>query len=359
MSRESDCPSVLVDPDRAVLDDDVTTHRPALPLDVPDVYFGVGYGKAGEAAGNGEWLSVERYDGAWRMPVHLRTGDGWTDAVSPYGYSGVFASPELSETDNARAWQEAMEELREHQVLSLFLRQSPLFPVPFTTPPGEVLIDDHHTVLVDVREVDSAWAALEGRCRTSVRKARATGLTVRIEPAQRNDVEAGSDFRRLYEATMVRNQASHNYFFSDAYYEHLLIAPQGGLHLASVTDASGGIVGAALLMCHAGLVHYHLSGSDPLAARAGATNLLLWEAIEWACGRGAYSLHLGGGLENGDPLFKFKRSFGGALLSYKTFGVVVDPVGYKTATQSRADQLGVSVETLQSSRYFPTFRASA
>jgi hypothetical protein len=47
------------------------------------------------------------------------------DAASPYEYSGVYAHPDLTEADVQGASASALQELRERDVVSVFLRHSP------------------------------------------------------------------------------------------------------------------------------------------------------------------------------------------------------------------------------------------
>lgn len=325
----------------------------------PDVYFAPGYGRAEEANGDGEWVSLVAYDGLWQLPLHLRTSSVGTDAVSPYGYAGVYASPKISPGDRRSAWARAKSELRDRGVLSVFLRQSPLIPSPFGTAPGEVVVSGHATVMVDTHDKDSAWEAMEGRSRTSIRKARRDGYLAVVRPAAPADLESAGDFRSLYEGAMERRDAGDRYFFNDAYYCALHEWLGNNLLIGTTIDNRGRVVAAGLFMRHADLLHYHLSGSEPEAGRAGATNQLIWRAIEWASEHGLRGLHLGGGVNNEDSLFKFKRSFGGDVLSFDAFGIVLDDADYRVAVESRAHELNKSVAALFEANYFPRFRVPA
>jgi hypothetical protein len=107
----------------------IRIHRaPPLPdgIQSPDVYFLAGYGRAASVTEAGEWVLLEAYDGAWQMPLILRTlVDGAKDACSPYGYSGVYASPTLSSGQIQEAWTATLACLRTLDVISVLLRHSP------------------------------------------------------------------------------------------------------------------------------------------------------------------------------------------------------------------------------------------
>lgn len=324
-----------------------------------DVYFTAGYGRAEVAHGAGEWLSVTALGGLWQLPIHLRSSSLGVDAVSPYGYAGVYADATLSARDLRRAWQQAKAELSNRGVLSLFLRQTPLFDSPFDAPPGEEIVSGHQTVEVDTRCKEAAWQRMEGRSRTSIRKAERDGFSSSLRAVRSADLVQGSAFRDLYEGAMQRREAADRYFFGNAYYETLLASLGADLLIAETVAPDGAPVAAALFMRHGRRLHYHLSGSVPQAGRAGATNQLVWRAMEWASENAVESLHLGGGVSPQDSLFKFKRSFGGRLLTFDAFGIVLNENGYRTAVQSRADELGKSAADVACSGFFPRFRAPA
>jgi hypothetical protein len=313
----------------------------------PDVYFTPGYGAAACTEPGSWWLGLRRCGGLFQLPLVVRPlPGGRVDAASPYGYSGAWAHPDLPAADVLAAWNSVREELLDRRVVSVFLRHSPLVPqaaLPFAHQP---VVVDHPTVAVDLADVDRAWTALRGTCRTAVRRARAHGGRVRIRPARAADLAAGSPFRRLYEATMDRHRADRSYYFPDDHYARLLAGLGDGLLLATGHDAHGAVQTAALLLHHGSFLHYHLSGSTAAGARAGLGNLLLWRAIEHGAALGATTLHLGGGTGPADDLLRFKASFGPTRLLYRATGWVVDPTAYAELTARTPGREG----------FFPAYR---
>lgn len=322
----------------------------------PDVYFDPAYGAAEVANGEGDWVSLTAYDGAWQLPLHLRSSASGFDASSPYGYAGVFAEPSLSQAETDAAWRAALVELRSRGVLAMFLRQTPLLSAPFDVWPGQRIVSDHPTVLIATSDLENAWSGLEGRCRTSLRRAEREGYSSTIRPATETDLRPDSPFRHLYESAMDRRAASSRYFFSDAYYDRLASGLGDDLLLGMTTVAEGDVVAAALFMRCGATLHYHLSGSDPSAGKGGATNQLVWSAIDWSAAHGVERLHLGGGVSPDDGLFKFKKSFGGTLLGYSAHGVVIDESEYELAVRRRARELGRAESDLAQT-YFPAYKA--
>lgn len=329
-------------------------------LTLPDVYFTPGYGSSAAVMDHATW-HLTHWEDRILVPWLRRDVNGADhDGVSPYGYSGVYVHPDCSPADLARFWSLAVAHWREQRVVSLFLRFSPLDPYPVevlgrlgTVP----LTARGDTVAVPVdRGVTAAWDGMQGRSRTAIRKARNSGLAAGIRACGPTDVAPGSPFRCRYEETMRRVGSRPAYLFADAYYDRLIRGVGKDLLLAEVWDGNGMVVAAALVLRHRDRVHYHLAGSEPVAARDGANNLLVWTIIEWAAENGGTITHLGGGVSPDDRLFQFKRSFGGELRPFHTGAVVVDPERYRALVDERAGQLGQDPADLAASSFFPAYR---
>jgi hypothetical protein len=69
------------------------------------------------------------------------------------------------------------------------------------------------------------------------------------------------------------------------------------------------LVAAAVFLRSHDFVHFHTAGADRAVANLRPLNLLLFEAMQWACGLGATALNLGGGYRGEDEWFKFKAGF--------------------------------------------------
>lgn len=322
----------------------------------PDVYFEPGYGIA-DAGDAGEWVRLDDHAGAWQLPVKIganRVGH----VTSPYGYAGVFADPELSDRDARRSWEVALDHLRERGCVTLFLRCSAL--VSHMSLPEDVrwIVRDHQTFLLGLRDEEAMWSGMEGRCRTSIRKAEREGIRVAIEPARDADLASGSCFRSLYESTMDLRGAGSSYYFDDDYYSRLRASLGERLLLGTATDERGEVLAASLFMVGPTNLHYHLSGGTREAGRRGATNMLIWESARHGRALGLSGLHLGGGVLNGDGLAKFKRSFGGTALTYRAAGVVIDRDRYLDFVHETANRTGRQPSDLEPTQDFPPYEVS-
>lgn len=326
----------------------------------PDVYFTPGYGRAAASTKLGRWQSIQWEDRV-RLPyVVSASGDNVCDAISPYGYSGIYVAPACTPGDLALFWKLACERLRAEGVVAVFLRFSPLDDASrecAASLEGIRMTRRGDTVMVPVRHgADAVWTAMEGRARTAIRKAEKVGLVGDIRPAVPADLGPEAPFRNLYEETMRRVKSAPGYLFDDRYYQSLLSGLGDDLMIATVRQPDGAAVAASLVMAHRDRVHYHLSGSVTEGSRSGANNLLLWTILRWAAADGRSTVHLGGGLAYDDGLFRFKRSYGGSRTQFWTGAVVLDRSPYERLVERRAAELVISVAELQGTGYFPAYR---
>ena len=331
------------------------------PSNTPDVYFSAAYGRLDARVQKGEWITVSDESGEWQLPlVLIPTGNDRYEALSPYGYSGLSVRPALASDAVREYWSQSRAILAGMGVISLFLRFSPLDDYSKSLSsglPSLAVRRSGTTYLNRIGDTEVMWQAMEGRARTAVRKARHNGLTSEARVASSADLIDRGEFRRLYENTMDRVHASTHYYFADDYYRGIQQGLGDALIVVYVRNREFEVVASALLMVSPRAVHYHLSGSDPFAARFGANALLIWSIMEWCADNGHAWLHLGGGVTEGDGLAKFKRSFGGEHREFCTGRCILDEPYYLELTRARARELGVTVSELTDSSYFPAFRA--
>lgn len=321
----------------------------AADLTVPDVYYSAAYAASAEVIDRGVWECAIAENGAFLFPYLRRPVaecPGSYDLVSPYGYASVLAPSVERRRQFVRSFRAVSQE---RGLVAEFVRGHPFdlqhpdrdgFPVDGSRP--------HPTYTVDLRTggVEAYWKECEGRHRTAVRKAGREGVEV-VEVDRERLSDASSSFRRLYDATMARVGSASRLRLDDDYY----LALNGGLGDAvRVLEArqGGAAVAAAIFLRWDDRLHYHLSGSTDPGLRVGASNALIDHAIRYvmpATGR----LHLGGGVQAGDGLDRFKRSIANASTTVHLCQTIVDPVRY--------DELVAAAGADAASDYFPAYRA--
>lgn len=336
----------------------------------PDVYFTPGYGSAVEATDGGAWELALWQPGPIVFPYLRRpvdpalgaAGAGRFDIISPYGYAGTWAPPDLPQGE-WRAFRSALRAaLRQAGAVAEFQRIGGLVPGRDPLLAADPELSGRHyqdTIAIDLaRGYDACWEAAESRSRTKTRKARKRGYAWSCRPAQPEDVRPGSSFRALYDGTMRRVEADPYYLFPDLYYERLQAFLGPRLLVLEVRAPDGRIGVSGLAMDWRPLLHLHLVGSETWATSDGAGNLLYDGIIRWGAEQGCFErLHVGGGQSPDDRLFYFKRGFGGEPVPMWLARSVLDPEAYAALLEARAAATGRAVGELEASGYFPAYRA--
>ena len=278
-----------------------------------DVYYAPAYLRSVSAGGELRVLTVP----GLVLPLVLRPLPAWleagnaVDAESPYGYAAPLVTGPVD-------WGAVQRELTARGVVNAFLRGHPLqewcgLPTVTEAPTAIIPLEGGR---------DQAFAG--GRCanhRSQVNRARGLGFTFGLEPAPADLTQ----FRALYERTMVRLDAAGFYFFDDAAWAALTGLGER-LALVTVRDAAGTVHNQALFLRGPRFAHYHLSARVDEAHNA-AGNLLFEAAADWACAHGCTALHLGGGTSGraDDGLLQYKKRIGRADAAFRTAGLVADP----------------------------------
>ncbi|MGY1709494.1 GNAT family N-acetyltransferase [Geodermatophilus sp. SYSU D00758] len=267
-------------------------------------------------------------DGDVALPLLLRPlpdGSGW-DATSAYGYGGPVArTPRGIAAFGAAldAW------ARENGVVATFLRLHPVLGNAGLTPPGARLVELGSTVGWDVSPGRDLTGRMHAHHRRAVRRADRAGLVVSVVP----DPPSLEGFRRLYVATMRRQDAHPFFYFPDAYWEAVLANGRALEPVLVEGRLDGDLVAALLCFRKGSWLHYHLGGSDDLARSTGASNRCFLAAAEWAQSHGMTGFHLGGGVggSSASSLFVFKHRFdpGSTPLPFHVAKLVHDPARYR------------------------------
>src|SRR6202142_3683618 len=133
---------------------------------------------------------------------------------------------------------------------------------------------------------------------------------------------------------MARPPASGFYLFKEADFRRLRDAVPGRVHLL-VTKLDGAVAAAGLFTDSQDLTEWYLVGTDSAFANLSPSKALVDFAIEWAIGRGAAVLHLGGGRGGSDDsLLWFKGRFSPRRHVFFTGRWILDPAA--TAERSAA-----------------------
>ena len=274
-------------------------------------------------------LRIESPSRSTLIPLIVRDVDGsdLRDATSPYGYPGARVEgdgppPDPDDVD----WVPT-------ELLTVFVRDRLGEP---TLAAG----NQRSTVYLHDPAGDRT---IRPRLAEQVRAAERAGWT--IETTAGPDVgedELGA-FESVYEETMRRAGAAERYFFGKDYYRAIL-----GFHgswLVSAHAPDGRVGAAAIAATSDGLLHYFLGGTAEGSLQQSPFKSVVVAMLDLADELGL-PLNLGGGVEPGDGLERFKRGFANAELPFNTHEIVCDRGEY--------DRLSAGIDA---DGFFPAYRA--
>jgi hypothetical protein len=295
------------------------------------------------------------------LPFATRVED--YDAVTPYGYGGIL--PLEAGNISGEEATELITELRRWclsaNVVSCMLRLHPMltqesgFRSAQECAGGRLRLHGR-TKAIDLIRWDEdldAPAGMSINRRQNLRTAR-RNLSLAVASCDTQEgMELMEKFRRIYEETMRRVNASPYYFFPHSYYFRL---KEGLGEKLAVAIASRGeeAVGGVLFFADAQFGHYHLCGTTVEGLRCNAQTMVLVAAADWTRRRGGRWFHLGGGRVPDDSLYQFKASFGAATFLYSYVTVIANYSRYTELVSLRHahQELG-----RMRAGYFPAYRS--
>jgi hypothetical protein len=142
---------------------------------------------------------------------------------------------------------------------------------------------------------------------------------------------------------MRRAGAAERYFFGEDYYRAIL-----GFHrswLVSARAPEGQVGAAAIAATSDGLLHYFLGGTAEASLEQSPFKTVVVAMLDLADELGL-PLNLGGGVEPGDGLERFKRGFANAALPFNTHEIVCDRDEYARLSAG-----------IDAGGFFPAYRA--
>ena len=319
-----------------------------------DVYYLSGYVKAFMIHGDGDpFLLYYEGNGLEAIYVYMRRPtaiEGVYDSVTPYGYGGVLFEGDASEENKAAFWQEYLATMEQEHIVDNFVRYHPVLKNAEPMKSISNVIDLGKTIALDLSSPDVIWENIISKNRNMIRKAKKNGIEIR----HGKDLDLFDDFRKIYNATMEKDNAEEYYFFGEKFYESIHNDLYDNCEMFYAV-LNGEIIAMSIMLFANNQMHYHLSGSLIKYRNLAPSNLLLYKAAVWGCEQGYKTFHLGGGVGSGeDNLYKFKAAFN--RNSNYQFSI-----GKEVFDHEKYDEL-VELRSLKDSsfdresKYFPLYR---
>ena len=320
-----------------------------------DVYYLSGYVKAFHIHGDGDpFLLYYEGDGLKAIYVYMRRPtaiEGVFDSVTPYGYGGVLFEGDTSAHNLQSFWNEYLMKMEEEHIVDNFVRYHPVLKNADPMKAISNVIDLGKTIAFDLTSPEVIWDNIISKNRNMIRKAEKNG----IEIHHGKDLALFQDFKRIYNATMDKDNAEEYYYFGDAFYESIYNDLYDNYEMFyAVLD--GQIIAMSIMLFANKQMHYHLSGSMIEFRNLAPSNLLLHKAALWGCEQGFKTFHLGGGVGSGeDNLYKFKAAFNkNSDYQFSIGKEIFDQKEYDELVSLKAKE---DSEFNPESKFFPLYRS--
>jgi CelD/BcsL family acetyltransferase involved in cellulose biosynthesis len=152
--------------------------------------------------------------------------------------------------------------------------------------------------------LDALWDGIDGSARRAIRKARGQDVVVR-------QAESLEDVRAFFDLHLKVRRHKYGllpqpFRFFQAIWEHLLEPGKGALLLAA---HEGSVVGGVLYLEWQDTLYYKFNASDTDRLTVRPNDLLIWEGMSHAVGRGLKSLDYGLSDWDQEGLLRYKRKY--------------------------------------------------
>jgi hypothetical protein len=291
------------------------------------------------------------------MPFLLRkiivTGfTSYYDVSSPYGYSGPLFNEDMSRAYLLDFWEAVDVWYKSNNIVTEFIRFSLSLNHQFYT--GKLVPTLNNVNGIIQADKTIQWDNFKAKVRNNYRKAVANNLSIKIinDP---DDLEHVKVFYDIYITTMRRLNADKSYFFSLSYFENIIRLNKHNYAIAYVYKDDVAI-STELIFISGHTLYSYLGGtlSDYFDCRPN--DFLKIQVMKWARKNKHSYYVLGGGRQNDDSLYKYKKTFfpNDEDVIFYTGRKVIDTVVYKKLVDTiktvapHKDARGV--------HYFPKYR---
>ncbi|WP_299436906.1 GNAT family N-acetyltransferase [uncultured Aquimarina sp.] len=227
------------------------------------------------------------------------------DVISPYGYSGPLFNENVTSNDLAEFWKHVDIWYNENNVITEFVRFS--LNENHENYSGSLIktLSNVKGRLLD--NFEDQWNAFLPKVRNNYRKAINYDLDFKVFHKDQITKEVIKIFNDIYVATMTRNNADSIYFFSSAYFEDLILSNLDNFSIV-VVYYEGIPISVELIINYKDVIFAFLGGTNAEYFSYRPNDFLRVKVIEWAVENGKKHYVLGGGMKDGDGLYKNKKS---------------------------------------------------
>lgn len=249
------------------------------------------------------------YNIAIKRPItkigNVDIAEGYFDLETAYGYGGFYVNNENEEFLKI-ALEKYQQYCLENNIIAEFIRFHPWNTFPQKQKEFlQMNVYDRDIVYIDLSiEYEHIKKQYSPSLQRNINKAKKLGLEYKYEDINFKSI---SEFQRLYNITMQKNNASDFYFFDKRYFENLF--ELRGVELHTVVY-NGEVINMVVVFKNDGKLYYHLGATNPDYYSLNTNPFIFDCIIKNNCNKAKY-LYLGGGTTSNkdDSLLKFKQKF--------------------------------------------------
>jgi len=295
------------------------------------------------------------------LPIYLNkiesgsidNNQNYYDVNTPYGYSGPLFNKNTTEEDIIEFWKIVDHWYLKNNVITEFIRFN--LENNHREYSGH-LIPTLDNVRGELTDFESIWTNLKQKVRNNYRKAVKSGLSIKIHTETKSP-EVIDQFYDIYIATMKRNNAAENYFYSKDYFTTLINESFENTIIAIVFKDDIAI-STELILINKSIIYSYLGGTNSDYFDYRPNDYLKIEMIKWALENNKTHYVLGGGRSNGDGLYQYKKSFfpkdKGVI--YYTGRKVINPEIYGELIKAIEVEFVDALDSVKDSKkYFPIY----
>ena len=246
------------------------------------------------------------------MPIYLNkikvekqnSTEEFYNATSPYGFSGPLIKLKTSFSELQLFWREVDNWYESNHVITEFVRFN--LNKNYKGYSGH-LLSTLNTVMGKLTTFNEIWDNFKPKVRNNYRKAEKNKLRTEIF-SESISQETISVFYDVYIKTMLRNNATQNYFYSKSYFENLIHNEQNKIVIA-LTYFEDKPISTELIIVNGNVMHSFLGGTISDYFNLRPNDFLKIEIIKWGLQNNMNYYALGGGRKDEDSLYQYKKGF--------------------------------------------------
>lgn len=227
------------------------------------------------------------------------------DVISPWGYSGPIMHDNVIDEDILEFWKQVDDWYAANNIITEFVRFS--------------LNGNHQNysgsivkTLSNIRgnlfsDFDDQWKAFNPKVRNNYRKAKQYNLEFKIFHNTEITTDLIKIFNYIYVDTMHRNNADSTHFFSDTYFENLILSNLENFSIA-VAYYENIPISVELIISFENTIYAFLGGTNAEYFSYRPNDFLRVKIIKWAIQKQKKYYVLGGGVKDGDGLYRSKKA---------------------------------------------------